>query len=114
MSDQRVAEMEYTMLVSVRHWQERAESAEASSRKLWQPMESVPKDGRTVILSVPKSPFVIAARWVYSGWRIAGTWVYANTKVGRPTKWMPVPERPDDELAPAASRAAAPGREDEH
>ena len=57
----------------------------------WQPIETAPKDGRIVLLFVPKAVYPLFV----SGRNQTGTqwWVTGMGRVS-PTHWMPLPEPP--------------------
>lgn len=85
-----------TVLLSIERWNTRADG--------WQPIETAPKDGTTILVSCADDGFgkvVCAAIWFYgeydadTGWylyEIAGDCLMGPI----PTHWMPLPSPPKD------------------
>jgi hypothetical protein len=81
----------------------------------WQPIETAPRDGTSVILAVTggkNGPVVGEARWWEEWEEHGGDWYWAgNTpgdyhggpiseiNFGTPSHWMPMPEPPMSEIA---------------
>lgn len=67
----------------------------------WQPIETAPKDGKSVILFDPsRGGFVADQRFIFAHWSGWGGGIWENTNSGgklmngNPTHWMPLPEPP--------------------
>ena len=65
----------------------------------WQPIETAPKDNSAILVYVPMETIKLMATafWdtVANEWRVAWTGISNKpVKVGNPTHWMPLPERP--------------------
>lgn len=56
----------------------------------WQPIETAPKDGRTMLLWCGTVERL--GGWVL--YNEQGTWAFDGGHEGQPTHWMPLPERP--------------------
>ncbi len=82
----------------------------------WQPIDTAPKDGTSVILAVtggPNGPAIGEARWheAYGGdWWWAGNspgdyWggPISEIQLGMPTHWWPLPAAPSDSEEPIVS-----------
>ena len=77
---------------------------------MWQPIETVPKDGTAVLLigvhedgvggqyTHGGEPYVArwvpSAKWPQHSWVVSGGTRYASSGFGEPTHWMPLPEPP--------------------
>ena len=59
----------------------------------WQPIETAPKDGSSILLTDSSDGSIKECRWDYClGW---GDPVYSEWSFGgKPTHWMPLPEPP--------------------
>lgn len=64
---------------------------------MWQPIETAPKDGSSILLATPKGR-IADGFWspVYGVW----SWPYVMVE---PTHWMPLPEAPGAQTQPAQS-----------
>ena len=73
----------------------------------WQPIETAPKDGKSIIAYFPWGNFVCVAwwtsrsagnkpgpRWILSYGRSAGVRPLCGSAHQEPTHWMPLPEPP--------------------
>ena len=67
----------------------------------WQPIETAPRDGRTVLLAEPVDGkvFTTPGHWLedYGGWWEHGSHPtdYVDLPVENPTHWMPLPPPPE-------------------
>lgn len=66
----------------------------------WQPIETVPKDGRKVVLGrfVKQCPHGHAGRIEIDKWRGGNPWLgfgRFNEQYWPPTHWMPLPDPPN-------------------
>ena len=64
---------------------------------MWQPIETAPKDGSSILLATPKGR-IADGFWspVYGVW----SWPYVMVE---PTHWMPLPGRPSAQAQPSPS-----------
>lgn len=74
---------------------------------MWQPIETAPKDGKPVLLYVPKQPFsdqedpfpfelevTLVGAYYDAAWRLAAYDAFRYS----PTHWMPLPPPPQETL----------------
>lgn len=68
---------------------------------MWQPIETAPKNGSSILLATPKGR-IADGFWspVYGVW----SWPYVMVE---PTHWMPLPGRPSAQAQPAPNFADA-------
>lgn len=52
----------------------------------WRSMDSAPKDGRRILVSIP-TPYIYIAKWTGIMWTYDSPWLCAK----EPTHWMPLP-----------------------
>ena len=63
----------------------------------WQPIETAPKDGGTMILWEPSLNDKVTTGYWYKNilsWRDGDWWIEGGQITGQPTHWMPFPEPP--------------------
>ncbi len=65
----------------------------------WQPIETAPKDGRSVIVFCPGEDGIAVCYWSTSIWVTPGAWICElnRSDTGRyePSHWMPLPAPPN-------------------
>ena len=54
----------------------------------WMPIETAPKDGTRVLLSIREDGLTI-------GYYCGGAWIYQESSWHNPTHWHPLPEPPE-------------------
>jgi hypothetical protein len=61
----------------------------------WQPIETAPKDGRSLWLAYPCC-CIRVGRWdsLLDAWSDHWLYIGSSGNVGEPTHWMPLPEPP--------------------
>lgn len=73
-----------------------AYAAGQASKQEWQPIETAPRDGTAVFVSLIGSDIPHPARFENGEWRM--TWDrYALSDLDGPTHWMPLPAAPNQE-----------------
>lgn len=63
----------------------------------WRPIETAPKDGRTILLAMPVGDGLGVGYWMEEAneWVPAAPIIVLTVFMTQPTHWMPLPEPPE-------------------